>query len=423
MNRSFAYPTITERAPVILTKALDTLHREWRDYLSESTIKLTDDQVKEAENEVKASIGQMSEMKYQMQTNKQLDDLKCSSAPDFDHWQSTIKSFVINGNYPTWFGAPWLLVECYMYRRIADILMQTKYFKTYDPFRSQKRQTLIDNLPQIRLISKLLMKQAESQIDDELKSWFELSLWGNRCDLSLKPDAQQFDNVFEDLQKLRQKILVNELDLVLKQVKSIRANSSDTATIDFVIDNAGFEFFTDLCLMDVLTRLLPNVQIRIHVKSYPWFVSDVTKPDLNWILDTLADDNESSELAKVAKRWQSNIDCHKWTICESYFWTYYNPFCEMSKMSTELYQQLTKSSLIVFKGDLNYRKLLGDLMWPHTVPFETALRGFMPAFLVALRTNKADLIAGFDDENSGIDLPKDWMVSGDFAIIQTAKPW
>lgn len=47
----------------------------------------------------------------------------------------------------------------------------------------------------------------------------------------------------------------------------------------------------------------------------------------------------------------------------------------MCKINPELYAKLSESRLVIFKGDLNYRKLIGDFSWACTESFVTCLRG------------------------------------------------
>ena len=58
----------------------------------------------------------------------------------------------------------------------------------------------------------------------------------------------------------------------------------------------------------------------------------------------------------------------------------------MKHSDPELYRTLGEANFVLFKGDLNYRKLIGDLAWPPTSDFERSLQGFHPAPLATLRT-------------------------------------
>lgn len=68
----------------------------------------------------------------------------------------------------------------------------------------------------------------------------------------------------------------------------------------------------DLCLMTAITAYFKDgsgnsrFKVRFHVKSIPWFISDVTVPDFNWTLDQLAN-HEDSSVSSVGHKWQGTI--------------------------------------------------------------------------------------------------------------------
>lgn len=78
---------------------------------------------------MKQIIGGLSELKSEMMTNKILKPLELSNTNmdvDVKVWNKRIHDQeVIDKSPPTWFNTYWLLAECYMYRRISQILSLT----------------------------------------------------------------------------------------------------------------------------------------------------------------------------------------------------------------------------------------------------------------------------------------------------------
>ena len=111
------------------------------------------------------------------------------------------------------------------------------------------------------------------------------------------------------------------------------------------------------------------------------------------------------------------------------FWTSPYDFNEMKRIAPDLYATLEQtSSFVLIKGDLNYRKLIGDLNWPHDTPLAQAVRTFRPTAFCAVRTCKADLIANLNvniETNANYakllkSYPNTnkWMNTGDYGVIE-----
>jgi hypothetical protein len=83
--------------------------------------------------------------------------------------------------------------------------------------------------------------------------------------------------------------------------------------------------------------------------------------------------------------------------------------------------ELARADLVISKGDANYRRVLGDREWPYTTPFADVV-DYFPAPLLALRTMKAETVAGL--EQAQVDRLEqedpDWMVNGRWGLLQFA---
>ena len=68
-------------------------------------------------------------------------------------------------------------------------------------------------------------------------------------------------------------------------------------------------------IADFLLQSGLATQIRFHGKRYPWFVSDVTKKDWEWLLNTMvygqlfpkATDVELESLRRLGTRWKVRL--------------------------------------------------------------------------------------------------------------------
>lgn len=202
-----------------------------------------------------------------------------------------------------------------------------------------------------------------------------MDLWGNRCDLSISAgrEIKQTGNPFDLLTSLDECILVDRCAQIFNCIQSFQSKS--TKIIDFILDNSGYELFSDFLLASAFIDNRLATKIRFHVKQIPWFISDVMPDDFHWTINTLAN-SDNLTLSMFGTKLLKYLNDGQIELCPNdYFWTSPYPFWHMKNVNKKLYDQLSEADLLIFKGDLNYRKLLGDFNWPFDADFKTVLKG------------------------------------------------
>lgn len=300
----------------------------------------------------------------------------------------------------------------------------------------------------------------------------EICLWGNATDLSLLTSL-----TYEDIQKLQgsqarkeseKNILINDLDKAYEALKKAKVAKQDQR-VDIVLDNAGFELYVDLILAGYLLSAGLVTTVVLHPKSMPWFVSDVVPTDFAALLNALADpqsfystpsedekhvgktpaplsQDEVDQLAFLFQEWSGFHQEGQLVLRPNRFWTEGGSYWRLPSSDPRLFEDLRSSELVIFKGDLNYRKLTADVCyyqartritadnyqgtWDPTTPFATAIGPLGPGSgvnVLALRTCKADVVVGLkagEDEKlkamtggGGESGERKWAWSGKWAVV------
>ncbi|KAL1227520.1 hypothetical protein TSPI_11109 [Trichinella spiralis] len=424
-RNSFAYTTIKDRLPVILTKVIDTLHCSRCQFAS------TDNPQEGSIDCVRQAIGHLSELRYKLSTDKALANIE-DNLNDALMWNNSLSEY--RGKYnldPTCLLLHGFCANVIFIEKYGKLLTQIFYslpIKDWDPFAKQKEQSWLSTYATIESLAKMFnetmlsfsncasLEQARPHIEDIV----QFALWGNKCDLSLScgeavHEAKALDMLF--LRKLEKFILINNMPALFSYLQ--RSSTKPNSTVDIILDNVGLELFADLCLADTLLQLKLASKVRFHAKPFPFFVSDTTEEDFLLTLNNL-NNQQDGNVKLLSSRWSTFLKNGTFVLTKHTFWTSPYAYYEMRRIAPDLYEELEKSNLLIFKGDLNYRKLVGDLNWPPTTPFEQALIGFKPCPILALRTVKADTVAGLKPGQSEQLTATDphWMISGEYGIIQ-----
>jgi uncharacterized protein with ATP-grasp and redox domains len=346
-------------------------------------------------------------------------------APEALDWES----FLIPTLGQTWLQVPWFFAEAYFFRRILEA---TSFFTPggwtgIDPYLYEKRRGLETSQVEIEALAALGDDLGQAGWNpDGFSHLLAADLWGNQADLSLWPVDGGRRPSHASAQEARAHLLLDDTASAIKVLSSFqganrvggRLLGTGVPRVDFLVDNAGFELVGDLCLADYLLRVRAAAEIHLHLKAHPTYISDAT---LTNVLETLTflQAASSASVRGISIRLMNAYAQGRLRLRPDFFWC--SPLAAW-EMPDRLLDDFAHASLVISKGDANYRRLVGDRHWPATVPFGQVV-SYFPAPLLALRTFKSEVATGLRPGQAEAVAQEDpnWMTNGRWGIIQFEK--
>jgi hypothetical protein len=328
-------------------------------------------------------------------------------APDVVDWNRALAAHMGR----TWLELPWYLAETFFYRRLLEAVgyFQPGPSQGRDPFGAPKQA-------QIELAIDRLAAEWDALASAEPAVAFEAllhsALWGNRADLSNQTVRLEVSGGLAARDE-RHNLLVDHTEQLRRIV------TGGLRRVDFVNDNVGLDLLYDLALIDFILGQGWVMRAVCHLKAHPFYVSDATPSDLQATISQLLTYPEKAVRA-LGERLRDRLATGHLALEAGPFWTSHRMFRDFPP---GLHEALARSDLVVLKGDVNYRRLLGDRHWHHTTPLEQAAAYFPAPFLV-LRTMKGEIQVGLapgQAEALAAEDP-DWLINGQRGLIQYCNP-
>jgi len=312
----------------------------------------------------------VEELAVALETNERLP-LLAESAPASD----AVRRACAERAGETWLGTDWFFAETYAYRQLIE---RVRFWQTArDPFLHNKVEEYASEQHAAAFETALAGRGAR---DERFLELLLGGVFGNRIDLSFAASLAHGLTVAEE------DLLVDE------RAAAVRCFFDRSGPLHIIADNAGTELTLDLVLADfVITEL--GVPVVVHLKAHPTFVSDATVADVLRFLELTGEKARkvrSPATSRCLERLVGAVMSESLTTRAHPFWT--SP-ASLWELPAELAAELATARLVVLKGDANYRRAVGDAVWPADASFAD-VTPYFPAPLLALRTLKSDPIVG-----------------------------
>lgn len=277
----------------------------------------------------------------------------------------------VNGKRPR--QAPFFDFEYWMYFRILEAV---RFAETrFDPFRAVKHRDFDKHL-----------RWAETALAEtkDFDAALKISLDANAHDLSQVAKPEQSHQFGLDL---------------------LRIDPAEVNRLNIVADNHGAEFMGDLVLAILAAE--HGIEVVVHVKQLPLFVSDVTSDDVTIMLDRITQ-SASFGLRLLKAVRQGHI-----RFAANAIWSAPRFFDRLPAEELGVGARI----LTVLKGDLNFRRAIADVSVDIGTPFDT-LAVLPAARMLSLRTIKSYCVAGVTEWPAGVSRTE-FPMDGSIVAVQS----
>jgi uncharacterized protein with ATP-grasp and redox domains len=268
----------------------------------------------------------------------------------------------------TWLGTEWFYAELAFYRELAQ---RCRFWETgRDPFEAAKEEEVAGDRPLERL---RLALSARGSRDERIFALLDDALWGNRVDLSYAVAASRARS---------------DDDLIVDQrAAAVPRLASAAARVHVVVDNTGTELALDLALVAAVLED-PTAVATLHVKIEPVFVSDAMARDVWRVIGRMGEG--PADTRRLSESLTRSFEDGRLRMAPDAFWSGPRFLRQAPRHISDAFRS---ASIVVFKGDANYRRVVGDALWPPATPLAAAC-SHLGAPIVCLRTMKSDPVLG-----------------------------
>lgn len=351
----------------------------------------------------------------------------------FKSWIKTLEKFEKGKISDFFINAPFIDIEHYFYysilyqvrshqetnkNNIIDpykvdkiISMKNDYFKNPDVHKSKIKELLDLGL-------KIKYCIGDQEQERNICELLKLNLSANSTDLS-QLFWEQFSNVspvIDDTQKFWDNY-VSDLHNVTR--------------INILTDNFGVEFLADIIMgYYFILKKGKNTKIEViyNVNELPIFVSDVSHNDETLLFDTLNEFVKDNKYYKeLLNDIQSLITENKLLFKPDFFWNmpvYYNtivkPEYKKAGYLSEIKNIFCGTDLLIVKGDLNYRRLVGDRNYNPQKDIKNCINYIKCPLLIirSFKSNVTLLGKNYKEFIKNKRIEQDWQSNGKYGIIQ-----